>query len=375
MAGQPQPSAFIPLDIRTVDQFGFVKQAAREAEREVVRLEREVEKALQAGKNVEPQLQAKLNMAREILQKNQDISRQYAMNENNFKEMKQVASLFRVYAGAQGLRRLARGEIDAEALTHLMASESMPRLLGKMGFLRAADFAKGLMPSAMLGLFAAEQIKKGFAERDRDTKAAQDIGAQIAAGKFSPEMIRVLDEYQGRWWEVWKWRLFGEAGADAAKRAEELSVAAEGALDARIKSSDFEKLARDAVLDTRWFLNLYEAEQADATKLIAAAEEVRRQMNAKPEMTDQELRMLAQDVFVKAELNSALVEKFTEKLLKHRKTAAAWDADLKRLKELNKTPAETYRELSDAHEKKTWANLRRYDMLRSMAQDAMFVRD
>lgn len=410
MAGAPQPNAFIPLDLRTVDQFGFVKQAAKEAEREVVRLEKEIAKAYQSGKNLDQTFADRLQTAKQILKTNESLLRQWRENKEMFSasdkitagkqralldwnqvqlSMKQAIKesqvdffgergdekMFKFFATSAFARRLFKEGLDAETIQYLVASRALPGLLEKAGFIKAGKVLGAAGPALQLAVFAMERIKAGFAELKDDNQTVFDIGRMIGRGDLPPAMIKALDGYNSRWYEVWKWNFLESAGA-AAKR----QVAAFGevkniasALAAEVFTTEqWRKMAWDAVEETGFGVGEY-SKVSDLMKQF----EKKTGTLAWIDSNESERLEMIQDLVAKANLDDKMQASFDKILGKNVNAAKAMKEALKREAVMRKTPAETYHELEFAHLRRTWGNLKRYDLLGQMARDdkRTFVRD
>lgn len=174
--------------------FGNAKESARQAEKELKRLQATMRQAVREGKQLEPQLIRRVNELEGIKQRAQEITQQV----KDVKRLDKQAKIFAGIATAQRVKDLLSGDkgianIAAQIVTDpqilekasKVLAKSMPKLAGALG---------NVAPYASIAGVVAQSV---FDDLERGSKlsqtAAEAIGANIdraRAGGLSGEMRR-----------------------------------------------------------------------------------------------------------------------------------------------------------------------------------------
>lgn len=398
MAGNAQAQSFVNLGLTSIDQIAQVKDAAKAAEKELRAVDREIDKLFSKGKTVSDDLLRRRNMAEQMVKANnalfqnqkrmmdeQALTKRNAedlqrMNAEMFRDERKMAGFFRKIAGAQFVRGLFGGDVDAQQAARFLLNRDTTEALEKAGFVRLAGAFQKALPAGLLAMFGIDQVIGAVKAREKDVQTTKNLGADIAAGKLPPALQEVFNR------EMEKFRF------NSLQKSENAKVVVEGyrrLVGGFIQDSVTEKDMREAVntaLDEltkenkRGAYTTYDAFRVQETWKAFQEEKTKRENRASifEEMSAEDQANLAAEMLARMEITDEnIIAKFAEKLDKiNRRNALAKQREA-RDREANKSPTELFDEMNNRHERRVWAGLRRFDVLAQIARSdkRTFVRD
>ena len=187
--------------------FGNAKESARQAEKELKRLQATMRQAVREGKQLEPQLIRRVNELEGIKQRAQEITQQVKDVKRLDKQAKVLASIYtaqrikELLSGNQGVAAIA-GQIvtDPQVLEKAsrVLAKSMPKFAGALGNVAPYASIAGTVTNLVFDhLINKEVERKKMADAlgaSLDIAKALDVDPAIAQGLRDKSLLDVLVE-------------------------------------------------------------------------------------------------------------------------------------------------------------------------------------
>jgi hypothetical protein len=246
MAGQAQAQNFIKLDLTTVNEIAQIRDAAKSAERELKRVDKEIDSLLAKGKTVSDDLLRRRELAKSMVQQNATLMNQSRQQAVAFEDAKKSAALFRAMAGAQAVRGIVQGDVDPRVIAQFVTSPSTPRLLEKLGFLRVGGALMKALPATALGWFAYDTVKSAFTEREKVHQMELQRLRDVASGKLPPGLLRKIEEED---YSFHPFAFLGQKSAAIAETEKNFNALVKAFLSENINESEVARLGKEAIRD------------------------------------------------------------------------------------------------------------------------------
>jgi hypothetical protein len=377
MAGQAQAQAFISLNLETANQIAQIKDAAKAAERELKRVDKEIDGLLAKGKVVSDDLLRRRELAKSMITQNAALMQRQTQQMLAYEDAKKTATIFRAMAGAQAIRGIITGDADPRQIAQLVASPTTARLLEKAGFLRVGGALTRALPAGALAWFAVDVIKDAFAERDKVDALERQRLKDIAAGKLPPGLLRKIEEEDYGFHPL---AFMGQKSAAIAETEKNFNALVKAFLSEHMDEEAMTRLGREAIREGLGGggafpgINIFSIETAYAEFL--REKKRREEIGFYKALTQEEQSQLAGEIIGK--LNSVdadVAGKFAQKMGEVIKRNSKLKDDERRRQQAEKSPTALFEEQEQRHALRVATTTRRYDWLAMQAKERMFVRD
>ena len=202
MAGAGGPAADVNVGTDILAAVARPTDAVRALRREIKAAERELAKLVLAGNTAAAAtiggrirtMEGQQAAIREVIKRQRDM-------ETRNKRALDAGMLFKSVIGAQAIKNILNGELDARGLVGLaiMSERTIARAARQLGGVKFSNFARGLIRAVPFIGEGVNSVVEGFGEIDRRIKNREQVMEMVKGGKMSWELGRLHNEEFLRW--------------------------------------------------------------------------------------------------------------------------------------------------------------------------------